>query len=537
MKKIVIPVMALFMSGQVVGQSGLENLGTQVNSIYSEARPTISADGKLLYFVVEGNPVNTNYKKDKKAQDVWFSEKDDAGNWGQAQQAPPVINAVNDNAVFWISPDGNRMMIRGAFENGKYVGRGVSMIYKEASGWSAPQKIDIPGYEQLSQDLFSGAFMASTGKTILFYLSEEKNSFINDIYVSHMNEEGKWSRPESIGNDVNTFEYDEISPYLAADGVTLYFSSNRKGGLGSHDIWMTRRLDSTWKKWSSPVALKAPVNSKGWDAYFALDATGEYAYMSSTEGVNGGQPDLVKVKLDDQSKPNAVVLMFGKIVNAGDLSPVNATLYYNRIGGGNEGNIYSNPDGTYKMVLPYGSKYVVKTTADNFNELTDTIDLTEPNGYQEIHRDLHLTPEGYIRVIDPNKQPGDDRRRMDEINEDDILKDGETISLDNVLFVFAKHYIQANSIEELNRVVRLLNANPDIKIEIAAHTDWIGKRADNQRLSNDRATAVREYLIGHGISADRITSKGYGEDKPLMDNMTEEGRSQNRRVEFTIIRK
>ncbi|HML58179.1 MAG TPA: OmpA family protein, partial [Ferruginibacter sp.] len=204
---------------------------------------------------------------------------------------------------------------------------------------------------------------------------------------------------------------------------------------------------------------------------------------------------------------------------------------------GNEGNIYSNPDGTYKMVLPYGGKYVVKTTADSFNPLTDTIDLTNPDGYKEIHRDLYLTPEGYIRVIDPEGGKDGDRKRMDEISEDDILEEGETVSLDNILFVFAKHYIQASSIEELNRLVRLMKANPGMHIELAAHTDWIGSKSDNLKLSKDRATAVKEYLVGHGIEAARITEKGYGESKPLMSNLTEEGRRQNRRVEFTVIKK
>lgn len=534
MKKLVIPAIALVFSVQAMGQGAVENLGSQVNSPYAEARPVISADGKLLYFVVEGHPSNKNYKNDKRAQDVWFSEKGADGSWGPAQQAHPNINAVNDNAVFWISPDGNRMLIRGAFENGQYVGRGVSMVYKEATGWSFPQKLDIPGYEELSRDLYSGAFMANTGKTILFYLSEEKNSFVNDIYVSHLGTDGKWSRPVSLGSDINTYEYDEISPFLAPDNVTLYFASNRPGGAGSYDIWMAKRLDDSWTKWSNPVPLKS-VNTKGWEAYFSLDATGEFAYMSATDGGKNAIPDLVRVKLDPVDRPNAVTLMFGKVVNAGDNSPVNAILYYDKIGGGNEGNIYSDPDGTYKMVLPYGGKYVIKASADNFNTATDTIDLTDLSGYKEIHRDLYLTPEGYIRVIDPNAD--EKRKRMDEIDESDILEEGETISLDNILFVFAKHYIQASSIDELNRLVRLMKANPNMVIEVGAHTDWIGKSDDNLKLSNDRATAVKEYLVGHGIDPSRIIAKGYGESKPLKSNLTDEGRAQNRRVEFTIIKR
>lgn len=540
MKKLFINVIALVLAGNAIGQTqGKEviNLGNQVNSVYHEVRPTISADGQTLYFVVEGNPKNTRYASDKKSQDIWYSKLAADGSWSAATQAPKVLNALPNNAIFWISADGKRALIRGAFVDGKYVGRGFSMVHRDGDEWSKPEKLDVPGYEALSKDIYSGGFLTSDGKHLLIYLSTEKNSMINDIYVSHLGSDGKWSRPESIGSDVNTFDYDEISPFMAADGVTMYFASNRPGGLGSHDIWMTRRLDESWKKWSTPVNLGAPINTPKWDAYFSLDASGEYAYLSSAETAVGGV-DLVKVKLDSSARPNAVVLMYGKMINGESKEPMSATLFYGEVGGEDEGNFVADPTtGDYKMVLPYGKKYTIRAEADKFNPLSDTIDLTVVDAYKQIHRDLYLMPEGGVKVVSPDGGGDDGRRKMDELEEGEQLEEGEIITLDNIYFVFAKSYLISESYTELDKLVRLMKANPTISIELSAHTDWIGKQSDNLKLSEDRAIATKEYLEAKGVEMGRITSKGYGELKPIASNMTPDGRQKNRRVEFLVIKK
>src|SRR5690606_24207837 len=190
--------------------------------------------------------------------------------------------------------------------------------------------------------------------------------------------------------------------------------------------------------------------------------------------------------------------------------------------------------GDYKMVLPYGKKYVIRATADSFHTITDTIDLTVVDAYKQIHRDLYLTPEG-VRIVDPSDTT-DGRRPMDEVGDDEELQEGEIITLNNVYFVFAKSYLKMESYPELDRVVKVLRANPDVKIELAAHTDWIGSRSANKRLSIDRAVAAKEYLKAKGIDGDRIITKGYGEDRPVASNMTDEGKQLNRRIEFTVIK-
>ena len=252
-KKILFNAFVCILAGNSYAQTEVENLGKQVNSAFAEVRPTISADGKLLYFVVEGNPQNTLFKSDKRAQDIWYAELEN-GTWGAAKHAATPLNDQKENAVFWVSPEGNRILIRGSYVNGKYAGRGISICNKSADGgWSKPEKLNIRGYDKMSHDDYSGAFLSNDGKTLLLYFSEEKNSLSNDIYVSRLTENNDWSQPESLGETISTCDYDEISRSLAADNITLYFSSDRPGGQGEHDIWMSKRLDDSWKKWSDSL--------------------------------------------------------------------------------------------------------------------------------------------------------------------------------------------------------------------------------------------------------------------------------------------
>lgn len=531
-------------SGSAFAQTTVENLGELINSPYHEVRPTISGDGKILYFVVEGNPANTMYKSDKKAQDIWYSELDAEGKWGKAVHAGAPFNDQRENAVFWVSPDGSRLLIRGAYENGKYKGRGISMVEKTAGGWSQPQRLKIKDYQSMSQDAFSGAFLSNDGKNLLLYFSEEKNSYLNDIYVSHLTENDDWTRPESLGETINLEEFDEISPTLAADNVTMYFSSDRPGGHGQNDIWMSKRLDESWTKWSTPVNMGDTVNSMKWDAYFALDANGEYAYLSTSQNSKGGT-DLARIKLSELQRPNAVVLIYGQIFNAVTKEPLDAKLLYDKIPGeSNEGNSISNPDGTYKVTLPYGKKYSLRASKDNFFSVLDTLDFVKPGVYKEIHRDLWLYPvdSGKLASNNGNNNNNNVRRDLDSLEQgigldENPIEPGQVVAVDNILFDFAKSILRSESYKQLDKVVKVLKVNPTMEIELSAHTDNIGGYSANIALSNDRARSAREYLISKGIAANRIISKGYGETKPIAKNNTPEGRQKNRRVEFTILKK
>lgn len=487
----------------------IDNLGPNINSDLAELRPTISADGNLLFFICENHPYNTKYNSVRNSQDIWYAERDSFGRWGEAMHLDYPLNTYHYNAVYWISPDNNRILIRNAFIDGDYYGNGVSMCYWTKKGWSKPNMLHIKNYEKYDRGRQNGATMAHDGKTLLLYMTEEKGGYNNDIYVCFLQPDGSWSEPKSLGKKINLPKYTEMTPYLAADGETLYFSSDRPGGLGDNDIWMTRRLDDSWQKWSEPVNLGSPINTDDWDAFFTLDAGGEYAYLTSSLNSLGGS-DIVRVKLLEKEKPNPVVMVSGNVYNKKTGKPLSASLIYETLPDGAEaGNAVSSAtDGSFKIVLPYDKNYSIRATADKFFAVSENLNLDSlvSAGYKEIHKDLYLVP----------------------------IEIGQVVRLNNVFFDFDKWDLRPESYVELDRVVKLLAENPAIEIEMSAHTDSKGADDYNFRLSDNRAKSVREYIVSKGINAARIVSQGYGETKPVATNDTDDGRQLNRRVEFKI---
>jgi OmpA-OmpF porin, OOP family len=490
----------------------IENMGRNINTDLAELRPTVSADGNHLFYIIENHPRNTMYQTIRNSQDIWYSERDSTGKWSEAMHLGYPLNTYHYNAVYWISPDNNRILIRGAYINGDYVGDGVSLCQRlKGDKWSKPDMLKIKNYQKYDKGRQSGATMAHDGKTLLLYLATKTGSFYNDIFVCFLAPDGTWTEPKSLGKKINLPDYNEMTPYLAADGVTLYFSSDREGTLGDNDIWMTKRLDDTWQKWSDPVNLGAPINTEDWDAFFTLDAGGEYAYLTTNLDTYG-ESDIVRVKLLEKEKPDPVVLVSGNVYDAKTKKPLSASLVYETLPDGKEaGNGLSDPtDGAFKMVLPYDKNYSIRAMADHYFAISENLNLDSliKAGYKEIHKDLYLAP----------------------------IEIGQVIRLNNVFFDFDKWSLRPESYVELDRVVKLLTENPAIEIEMSAHTDSRGSDDYNFKLSDNRAKSVRDYIISKGIAESRITSKGYGETRPVVPNDTDENRQLNRRVEFEIMK-
>jgi OmpA-OmpF porin, OOP family len=491
----------------------IENLGTKINTDEPELRPTISADGNLLFFIRQNDPENTKYNELHNSQDIWFSEKDTAtGKWSKAVHLGYPLNTYYYNAVFWISPDNNRILIRNAFINGDYFGNGVSMSYlKEDGYWSKPDMLRIKNYAKYDRGRQNGAVMANNSQAIIFYMTPEKEGINNDLFVSFLQLDDTWSEPKSLGKTINLKDYNETTPYLAPDGVTMYFSSNRPGTLGYNDIWMTRRLDDTWQKWSEPVNLGAPINTDDIDCFFTMDAGGEYAYMS-TENDSYGESDIVRIKLLEREKPDPVMLVSGNVYNQKTNEPLTASLLYETLPDGMlAGSGISSPvDGAFKIVLPFDKNYLIRANADHFFAQSENLNLDSLRklGYKEIHKDLYLIP----------------------------IEVGAVVRLNNVYFDFDKWFLRPESFVELDRVVKMLEENPAVEIEMSAHTDSWGSDQYNFKLSDNRARSVMEYILSKGIATTRIRSQGYGETKPVVPNTSDENRQLNRRVEFTILK-
>ncbi len=330
-----------------------------------------------------------------------------------------------------------------------------------------------------------------------------------DIYVSVQDKKGVWSQPINLGKKINT-EMDEVSPFLAADGRTLYFGSNGRPGYGSTDIFMSKRKGSGWTDWTEPVNLGPEINTASFDAYYTIPASANYAYMTSTAN-ESGKNDIVRIKLPQAIKPDPVLLVLGNTLNAKTKKPVRADIIFEDLTTNEEaGEAISDPaTGSYRITLADGKHYGIRAEAKGFLSVNENMELAPITEYTEVRKDLYLMP----------------------------IEEGESILLNNVFFEQGKPILKPQSFPELDRLAQILEENPSIKIELQGHTDNVGNKVALQELSENRVMAVRTYLVNKGVKKDRITGKGFGPNKPIAPNDTEENRQRNRRVEFQITKK
>jgi len=478
----------------------MEALGAGINTSYNEISPIISPDGKTLYFDRKYCPDNTGGYGDP--DEIWCSTLMSNGEWSTAIQIGPPLNDYGPDHVGAVTPDGNTIVLGRTYDGSE---AGISVSHRTASGWSYPTTQRIRNH--YNQSAFIGYSMTNDGKQLLLAVQRRDSRGRRDIYVSFRTGPDDWGEPINLGPTVNT-RGDEDSPMLAADGVTLYFSSDGRTGRGGRDIWMSRRLDGSWKKWSKPVNLGSTINSSEDESFFILPASGDYAYLSS-DRLSPGDMDIVRIGVPESARPRAVVLVSGRVLEQGTDRPLDARVVYESLSDGKEiGIARSDPgSGTFQIALPTGAVYGFRAEAPGYIAVADNLDLTTLSRYGEATRDLYLVP----------------------------IQAGNTIRLNNLFFDFAKSTLRRESYPELDRVVQLLTANPHMTIAIVGHTDNVGTDTDNQTLSDNRARAVEEYLLKKGIVENRLDAKGAGESTPVADNATEEGRQRNRRVEFTIL--
>lgn len=275
-----------------------ENLGPAVNSDAEELCPLISADGKTLYFIRGNHPGNTGPAL---ADDVWFTKKNADGKWENAKNIGAPINTSEHNTITCLSANNNIYLASLYNADGTIKGKGFSVSAKTGTGWSLPREVVIKNFDASSSNPF---YHLSADKRFLIIATQGQDSKgKTDFYISFLEKDGTYSQPVHMGDVINTSET-ETTPFLAADNHTLYFSSNGHPGYGDNDIFVSYRLDDTWKNWSVPQNLGPLVNTCNWDAYFNFSERGEYAYMTSAlSGDN--RYDIFEVRLTDVLKPQS----------------------------------------------------------------------------------------------------------------------------------------------------------------------------------------------------------------------------------------
>ncbi|RKZ30315.1 hypothetical protein DRQ33_07970 [bacterium] len=471
-----------------------EHLPKTVNSKLGEIMPVISQDGNTLYFIVD----------DGRNQDIYYSTLGNDGNWTARNPMGPPLNTNYSDGILSVMPDGNTVLLNGIYNSDGTKTVGYSLSHNLGDSWSFPEPVKIDNF--YNKNKYTSACLASDGKTLLLALERDDGYGDLDIYICFRKQDGTFSEPKNLGPTINTKGTDG-TPFLASDGVSLYFSSDGHPALGNSDMFVARRLDDSWTNWTIPKNLGKEFNTVGWDAYYTTTAEGDWIYfVSSGSGAIGGT-DIFRARLPQEVQPKPVVTVTGTVSDTKG-NAVKANIQYERLSDGkNLGIATSNPKtGNYSIVLPAGEKYGFSIHQKGYLFYSDHIDLTEIDTSSTIQKDIVIQP----------------------------VEIGSQIVLKNIFFEFDKAELLPESIGELNRLLNLMKENPQIKVEIAGHTDSVGTQQYNKQLSLERAESVKDWLIDHGIDEWRIETKGFGESEPVADNSSEEGRAKNRRVTFTV---
>ncbi len=486
-------------------QFELMNLGPGVNSEWDEYLAAITADdGELVFTVKRPRDQGTVCAFCLNEEDLYASRKGGSGIW-QPREAlgSPVKTGYNEGAQC-LSPDGKYLLYTMCDAD---FGMGSCDLYwakRIGDRWSRPRNFGAPVNSQAWE---SQPTMAADGMTIYFASSRPGGFGGMDIWKTTMTAEGEFSIPENLGPAVNT-PGDDAAPFIHSDGRTLYFASNGRVGFGGYDLYYsTLQADGTW---SEPVNMGYPLNSPADEINIFINASGTMAYISSDMDGGYGGLDLYCFVLDDALRPNPVTYIKGRVQDAFTGEPLAARIEMIDL---NTKQLLTSTTsdaqtGNYLACIHTGSNVLLNVSHPDYPFYSENFQVEK--SYSE------LSP--YLKDI--LLQPTDV---------------GTVVTLKNVFFDFDRAELKPESYVELDKLADYLRKN-DIRIEIGGHTDDQGTDEYNDRLSENRAKAVYDYLVSKGIPADRLRYKGYGKRLPVAGNDTEEGRAANRRTEFKIIK-
>lgn len=469
-----------------------QNLGDEINTKESEYFPSIPIESDKLVFTRRLRGMNEDF----------FGSLRHEGKWISAQPLPGNINTLQNEGAQNISQDASWLVFTGCNREDGMGGCDLYISYLTRNGWSEAinlgNKINSEGWDSQPS--------LSPDKRSLYFASKRPGGLGgSDIYVSHLQSNGRWSEPENLGPEINT-PADEFSPFIHADNQTLYFTSNGLPGYGDEDIFIIRKDASG--KWGAPKNLGYPINTINEEGTIFVAADGKTAYYSSDRSDSRGGLDIYSFELREDVRPFKTLWVKGKVfdqkTNAGLPSAVELIDLSTKQ---TLSKVQTDETGNYLITLPTGKDYAFNVNRRGYLFYSDNYSLKNKVADSTYEKNIPLQP----------------------------IEANASVVLRNIFFDFNKYELKSESQVELDKVVQLLQDNPTLKIQIEGHTDNVGSAADNLKLSENRAKAAIAYIISKGIDTKRLTSKGFGATKPIADNKIEEGRAQNRRTELKVI--
>jgi outer membrane protein OmpA-like peptidoglycan-associated protein/tetratricopeptide (TPR) repeat protein len=482
------------------------NLGENINSDFDEYWPSLTVDGKTIIYT-RLVPTTGGSQTAGRFQEDFFMSNLDENEWQLAEPMKSINTPYNEGAQS-ISADGKLLFFTACTQSDGYGSCDIYFSRNKAGVWTEPKNAGTPVNTSAWE---SQPSISANGEYLYFVSNRPGGNGGMDIWRCHLNGffvsgDPRWGNPQNLGGIINT-SGNEMSPFIHADGKTLYFASDKLMGLGGYDIFYSRLTNDT--VWETPANMGYPINTHKDEQGLIVEASGVRAYYSSDRPGSKGL-DIYQFDLHEKARPTPVSYVRGKVFDKSSGLPLCAQIELIDL---DKNKLIAKTEscwekGEFLVCLPLGNEYAFNVSRSGYLFHSENFALKQV-------------------------------RKADNPFQLDIplntIEVGNATVLRNIFFETGKHSLLSHSKAELGKLMDFMEKNPQVKIEIGGHTDDVGSKEFNLELSQNRAQSVYNYLVENGVGASRLSYQGYGFSVPFADNETAEGRALNRRTEFKII--
>jgi len=469
-----------------------------LNSFPLQYFPVLTADGNTIIYTTRDG---VTFHDD---ENIVISTKDEQGKWQEPVGISPNINSQFNEGTCTISADGRTLIFTNCEGRPRVGGCDLYISYKRGDEWSEPKNL---GRNINSRSWDSQPSLSADGRKLFFISDRAGGKGKRDIWISVKDENDVWQKAENLSKVVNSAD-EEVSPFIHVNGTTLFFASTGFPGFGGYDLYMTEWKDSVW---SEPVNLGYPLNTHEDQVSLFVSTDGKAGYYSY-ERINKAN---VKESLlytfafpDEGILENKSIYLTGNVYDAETNEPLEARIELYTLGEEQPTTIFTSDPvtGKYYTILNENTKFALYIDRQGYLFESQTFDVLPESG-NELERDIYLEP----------------------------IKKGKSVRLNNIFFEFNSANLSEESKTEIIKVAQFIKDNPGVKLSIEGHTDDQGSYDYNMSLSERRAKAVYDFLLNADISPELLTFQGFGETMPVTENKDEKSRGLNRRIEFSVI--
>jgi outer membrane protein OmpA-like peptidoglycan-associated protein len=501
----------------------IRNAGEMINTPYAEHSPVVSGDESVMIFTARrpeclGAMPEQNYYD----EDVYISFRD-GELWTKSQNIGMPVNSKGHDATISLTADGRTLYIYRHKEGG---GLYVTDFDTSGQNWKDPVKVERP----FNSKYYEACVCVSPDGLSLIFSSDRPNGFGGrDLYMVERQEQGGWSEPKNLGPNINT-AWDEDAPFIHPDGKTLYYSSNGPTSMGGFDIFVSE-LNAATKTWLPALNMGFPVNTPDEDIYFVLSEDGLTGYYSSGKEGGFGEKDIYYIDFPYYPYPrryNSLILN-GLVLDADSHDTLPAVV---RLLDKTTGEVVTrkvnrfNPY-IFHFDLKPNREYSIEVIQEGYPFYTENLSSPPLEG-----KDVKITREIELRKTKPTIVSNDEPIEIDNLR----WPNGRPLEVMNIYYDFDKYNLRKESKMELDSVIAILDAYPDLSVELHGHTDWYNNVPYNDELSLNRCRFPYNYLVDKGVDPNRIYNLPLSENRPLETNENDEGRQYNRRCEFHFVR-